>query len=112
MKLEEFIGDVLEGARDFPWIKRVEEVERSIVHVKLRLWLNKSFVDVRYNSRTGSTSYAYIEGKRRVFGANNWKIGWHIHPFEETEKHVPCKPLTIGDFLRILEMELRRRDKI
>jgi len=112
MKLEEFIKEVLESAEEFPWIKRIEKVEKSRVHVKLRLWLNESFVDVRYNSRTGSTSYAYIEGDKRLFGANNWKIGWHIHPYGEVKKHIPCNPLNIKEFLMMLEIELNKRGKI
>ena len=46
---------------------KLEEFVKSRVHVKLRLWLDESFVDVRYNSRTGSTSYAYIEGDKEAF---------------------------------------------
>ena len=43
---------------------------------------------------------------------NNWKIGWHIHPFGETEKHIPCNPLNIKEFLKMLENELKKRERI
>mgnify|MGYP000029321213 CR=1 FL=1 len=49
--------------------------------VKARLWLDNDFVDVYFNSEKGTISYAYIERGRRIFAANNFRIGWHLHPF-------------------------------
>ena len=111
MKAEEFSEHALIVASKFRWIKRIEsKVFRN--RVRVRLWLNNSFVDVYYNSEEEIASYAYVEEGRRLFGANNMRIGWHLHPFGEVERHVPTKPVTIEEFLKMLEKELRKRGKI
>jgi len=49
MKAEEFAEHTLTVASKFRWIKRIEsKVFRN--RVRVRLWLNNSFVDVYYNS--------------------------------------------------------------
>ncbi|MFQ6119422.1 MAG: hypothetical protein ACE5KE_06000 [Methanosarcinales archaeon] len=107
----EFINEVMETAREFPWIKRIDT--RSVGRiVRIRLWINDEFIDLYYNSEFGTTSYAYIENGERRFGANNMKIGWHIHPYGEIEKHEPIEHLEIKKFLNILEKELKKRKKI
>jgi len=40
------------------------------------------------------------------------RIGWHLHPFERVEKHKPIEPLSVEEFLRMLEDELEKRRKI
>jgi len=107
---DQFITDVLATAGAFPWIKRTDSRKAGKV-ARIRLWLNADFVDVYYNSQTGSTSYAYIQGRQRLFGANNMRIGWHVHPFGQADVHQPSKPLSISGFLRLLEKELKQRAK-
>ncbi len=109
--MEEFVEKVLSASSKFSWIKR-REVEATTAWASIRLWLNESFVDIFYRKKTGSISYAYVEGGKRVFGANNMRIGWHLHPFGEEEKHVPIEPLEIEDFLKMLEEELKKRKKL
>ncbi len=111
MEIREFIDNILETARSFPWIRRTE-VNSTIAYARIRLWLNNSYVDVFYRRKTQNTSYAYIEEGERIFGANNMKIGWHIHPFGETDKHLPINQMTFEEFLKTLEKELRSRDKL
>jgi len=111
MSIEEFVDQVLSAARKFHWIKR-HKVEATIAWASIRLWLNESFVDVFYRKKTGNISYAYIEGGKRLFGANNMRIGWHLHPFGEVEKHIATKPITIEEFLKMLEKELKKRGKL
>ena len=109
--VEEFYKEVTEAARQFTWIKRIDS--RIVGKVmRARLWLNDEFVDVYYNAQTGTTSFAYIEKGERVYGANNMRIGWHLHPFGETNLHEVSSPFSIFDFLRSLEKELRRRGRI
>jgi len=63
------------------------------------LLMNHDFVDVFYNSGKKTISYSYVASARRVFGANNMKIGWHWHPYYNVQKHVPDRPVTIETFL-------------
>ena len=111
MSVEKFVDQVLSAARKFRWIKR-HKVEATIAWASIRLWLNESFVDVFYRKKTGNISYAYIESGKRLFGANNMRIGWHLHPFGEIERHIPTKPITIEKFLKMLEKELKKRGKL
>lgn len=106
-----FIADLLSVVNSFPWIKRADPQITGKV-AKMRLWLNSEFIDVYYNAQTGSTSYAYIQGDQRLFGANNMKIGWHLHPFGQQDIHRPILPISIGEFLRLLEDELRQRGRL
>jgi hypothetical protein len=111
MGVEEFLQQVLEAARSHAWIKRTD-IQRGRQRVKIRLWINDTFVDVYFNAEKQIVSYAYIEGEERLFGANNMHVGWHVHPFGQEEKHDPSEPIAIGEFLTSLEKELRARGKI
>jgi hypothetical protein len=46
------------------------------------------FVDVFYNERSGTTSYALIREGRRILGADSTG-GWHQHPFDDPDRHEP-----------------------
>ncbi len=108
MDIEKFIENVSEAVKDYDWIKRLEIQRRTEIRVWLRLFLNDKFIETFHNSETASTSYAYIEGGERVFGANNMRIGWHLHPYGNVEKHELSQPITIEDFLKKLEEELNK----
>lgn len=108
---DQLIADILSTSRTFAWIKRADPKKAGKV-TRIRLWLNADFVDVYHNAQTGSTSYAYIEGGQRLFGANNMRIGWHLHPFGQPDLHQLSSPISILEFLQRLEAELKARDKI
>ena len=110
--LDSFIRQVRRSAQARPWIQRIEHQKIGKV-ARLRLYLGEDrFVAVYYNARTKSTSYAYVEGDQRLFGANNMRIGWHVHPYGQETKHVKCQPITIEEFLQLLEKELREQDRL
>lgn len=104
MELDKFIREVSETCKSFNWIRRIEIRNLTEIRAWLRLFLNDNFVEVFHNSKTGSTSYAYIEKGRRVSGVNNMRIGWHIHPFNQTRKHKRIKRTSIKEFLKMLEI--------
>ena len=112
LSVHQFISQAYIAAGKYSWIKRVELFKVGLVRVSLRLHLNGSFISIYYNADTGSVSYAYIEGGRRLFGVNKTRLGWHIHPFSKAEVHQPTKPITLNEFLKLLEKELRKRGKI
>ena len=111
MRLDELIDEVLQISSRFSWIRDVE-VKRFKGRLRIRLHLNDSFVDVYYNLLKGVTSFAYIEDGCRLFGANNIRIGWHLHPFGRTEEHVPIRSISLKEFLEMLESELKKRGKL
>jgi hypothetical protein len=110
--LRDFVEQVRQAARAYPWIVRIEartegRVARMRLHVRARV-----FVDIYYNAETGSVSFAYIERGQRRFGANSMRIGWHVHPFDNPEEHRPSPPLTVQEFLEVLAQELAQRGRI
>lgn len=106
-----FVNEVREVAKKFAWIKRINS--RIVGKVaRIRLWINDSFKDVYYNSELGTTSYAYVENEKRIFGANNMRIGWHLHPFGELKGHKRSESMRISEFLKILEKQLKKKGRI
>ena len=75
--------------------------------VKMRIALTAAaFIDLFYNADTGKCAYALIENNRRIFGADNAFIGWHIHPFDDPEQHIPCEEMSFPEFLHRVEDRL------
>jgi hypothetical protein len=65
--------------------------------------IDDSFTDAFYNEATGKTAFALIKNERRIFGADN-EGGWHWHPFEAPETHMPAKTsITFDEFLKRIE---------
>jgi hypothetical protein len=61
-----------------------------LTHFSLRITINEeTFVDVYFNEETQRTDYALIHKGERVYGVDNLK-GWHYHPFQVVEQHLPC----------------------
>ena len=82
--------------------KRIKTISLNVldsVVVKARFKLNSKFIDVFYNSQTGTTAYSLIDDGKRVFGADNTG-GWHVHPKDKPDSHKKCKPVTFEDFLK------------
>lgn len=108
----EFLERVRQAASAYSWITALDaHIVGQVARARLRL-KPKAFIDVYYNAQTGSISFAYIERGHRLFGANNMKIGWHIHPFGDPQEHRPSSPLTVQEFLELLAQELGRQGKI
>ena len=72
--------------------------------VKIRVVISgEAFVEVFYNADSGKCSYALIQQNRRIFGADNAFIGWHLHPFGNPEQHDVCTEISFEEFLRMVE---------
>jgi len=71
--------------------------------VKFRAHVGSAtFVDVFVNVDTGKTSFALIKNQQRIFGADNTR-GWHLHPFDSPEIHLPCEEMSLENFLTQME---------
>lgn len=74
---------------------------------KMRIALTvTAFIDLFYNAETGKCAYALIENNRRIFGVDNAFVGWHIHPFDDPERHIPCEAVSFAEFLGKVEAQL------
>ncbi|MEW6557212.1 MAG: hypothetical protein AB1349_07650 [Elusimicrobiota bacterium] len=74
MRIKQFVREVLSTCAEFPWIEKIERYQIK-GRIRLRLIMGKNFVDVYYNEEKKIISYAYIENRKRIFGANNMRIG-------------------------------------
>lgn len=82
--------------------KKIKTISLSVldsVVVKARFKLNDKFIDVFYNSQTGTTAYNLIAGGKRIFGADNTG-GWHIHPRDKPDSHRKSGSTSFEDFLK------------
>lgn len=86
-------------------VSYVEEVLVDADLLKVRVYLTEGnlFIEVFYNCVTDKTSFALIQAGRRVYGADNAKMGWHKHPFDAVNRHIPCPPVTFVEFLTDVE---------
>jgi hypothetical protein len=80
----------------------VRILEDTVVKIRVVLTYD-AFIDVFYNADTGKCSYALVEKAARVFGADNAFIGWHIHPFDDPDQHIPSATISFDDFLKAVE---------
>ena len=84
-----------------PVVSHIEErvVDADILSVRVHLTFAHTFINVFYNVTTGKTAFALVEGDRRLYGVDNAKMGWHRHPFDDPDQHVPCAPIRFEEFL-------------
>lgn len=80
------------------------DIEDNLI-AKVRVYLIKGvFIDIFYNAGNQKTSFALIENKKRTYGVDNaLPMGWHIHPFENPQTHIPSGTITFEDFIRTIE---------
>jgi len=80
------------------------DIEDDLI-VKVRVYLIKdAFIDIFYNAGNQKTSFALIENKKRIYGVDDaLPIGWHIHPFENPQAHIPSDIITFEEFIKTIE---------
>ena len=72
--------------------------------LSLRVYLvDNSFIEAFFNVTTEKTAFALIVGQDRVYGKDNAKIGWHVHPLDDPGAHYPCEPASFEEFLADVE---------
>jgi hypothetical protein len=68
--------------------------------LSLRVYLvDDSFIEVFYNVVTGKIAFALILEERRIYGKDNAKMGWHVHPPDNPKAHLSCEPVSFETFL-------------
>ncbi len=110
LTLEAFEAQVASACAASPVVAGVSTVASGVTWIRLRAHLTDgSFADAFHNEATGKTAFALIKDEKRVFGADNTG-GWHWHPFESPESHVPASDaVTFEEFLRrIIEEQAGR----
>ncbi|MDI6859010.1 MAG: hypothetical protein QMC85_00785 [Methanocellales archaeon] len=70
MDYKTFKDHVFRVVKKSSLVRRTEILHDMEPFLKIRLHIEEDFVDVTFNAETGKTSYAYIRGDERIFGAN------------------------------------------
>ena len=72
--------------------------------LSLRVYLvDNSFIEVFYNVTTDKVAFALIVKDQRIYGKDNAKMGWHVHPPGDPNAHRPCAPVSFETFLTEVE---------
>jgi len=70
------------------FVQSLEETERTDPTLSLRLHIRPNlFVQAFWGKLTGSLYLALIEGGRRIFGIDRDAGEWHLHPYDDPDKH-------------------------
>ena len=87
-ELSELKAEAFDTLDQVWFVQSVTEIEQTDITLSLRLHIRPQlFVQLFFGQRSGSLYMALIEGKRRVFGIDREIGDWHIHPYENVEKH-------------------------
>jgi hypothetical protein len=77
-------------------------LDLDVLSLRVHL-VDDSFIEVFFNVTTEKTAFALIVGQDRVYGKDNAKLGWHMHPFDNPGAHYPCEPVSFEEFLADVE---------
>lgn len=78
-------------------------IDFDVLKARVHLTIPDTFISVLYNVATEKTAFALVQGKRRTYGVDNAKMGWHEHPCNDPEQHQPCRPVRFDEFLTVVE---------
>ena len=86
-------------------VRHIEEriLDIDVLHIRAYLSLPGTFINAFYNLATDKTAFALIQTGRRIYGADNAKMGWHYHPFADPSQHIACPQMTFAEFLQAVE---------
>jgi len=105
-KLSDFIKEIeLASQRFFPDTEiQIKIVRASRLNIRILLPMRDLYLDIFYNVDTERKDFALIWKNRRIFGFDNLG-GWHFHPYESPEQHVPSpEPSVETVFLKISQI--------
>ncbi|MFZ1754554.1 MAG: hypothetical protein WBO46_18475 [Caldilineaceae bacterium] len=101
----QLLYEVYRASQDATLVHYVEErvLDIDVLHVRVHLVLTDTFINAFFNLATDKTAFALIQAGKRIYGADNAKTGWHLHPFTAPEQHINCPPMTFAEFLKEVE---------
>jgi hypothetical protein len=104
--------ELRQACHDSSVVNYVEEriIDIEVLHIRVHLEQPETFINVFYNLATDKTAFALIQTGRRVYGVDNAKGGWHRHPFDDPDSHVPCVPESFSGFLQAVETHFAKQN--
>lgn len=87
-ELSDLKSEVLDALEKVWFVQSIDNVEETDITLSLRLHIQPQlFVQLFFGQHSESLYMALIEGEQRIFGIDREAGDWHIHPFENIEKH-------------------------
>lgn len=80
----------------------VRTLDLDVLSMRVHL-VDDSSVEVFYNVTTRKTAFALIDEDHRIYGKDNAKWRWHVHPLDDPDAHDPCDPVSFETFLAEVE---------
>jgi hypothetical protein len=104
MRVENLEIEAKNAMKKFPFLKRMEVVDKHRGAIKLRLYIEENFYIQAYcNTTTKTTNFVAIVGSQRIFGRDGNRTGWHLHPFHDPDSHdfssEGIREVTLTEFL-------------
>ena len=94
---------IVQAGTQSPIVTGIEPLVLEAPVLQIRAHVGaRALVEVFWNLDTGTMSCALIPGGQRILGADNTR-GWHLHPFEDPERHIPCEAVALEWFLQQVE---------
>jgi len=107
----QLVEEIAVSCEHSEWVEAYTVLYMDVAILKVRVFLlGGYFIEVFYNLDTDKTSFALIQDKSRVYGKDNAKMGWHVHPEDDPERHISCEPVTFSQFLSEVEQILSRQN--
>lgn len=98
----QLLYEVHRASQQSSLVRYVEErvLDIDVLHVRVHLSLTDTFINAFFNTTTNKTAFALIQAGKRIYGADNAKMGWHYHPFANPEQHNYLSADSIFRFFR------------
>jgi hypothetical protein len=100
MDVSQFHHRVLEELSKLPFVERFD-FQTEVFILKGKVFLNlKHFLQIYFNSHTGTIAFSLIEKKKRIWGIDfDYLRGWHLHPEKNPEDHIIIEQKSIKEII-------------
>lgn len=112
MNTSAFVDELLTGLANIVQVHSVDlRTEGPIVSGRAHLG-SESFLAFYFNQVTGTEAFALVKGKSRAWGIDFDNLrGWHVHPLQIPDEHVPTGPQTVAEIMSEFARVLRQIEK-
>jgi hypothetical protein len=104
VKLSEFEQLVFDVALVSPLcdIPTLHRLTTTSINLRIDV-VSGGFIEAFFNEHTGTTAFALIRDRRRIYGADNTG-GWHVHPFDDPSLHLALRSaMSFAEFVATVE---------
>lgn len=109
MDVEQFKQELTSALNSLSYVESIEFWLISETYIKGKVLLKRDYaLEVRYttfNRRYSFTlSFTLLFENNRIWGLDkDNRIGWHIHPIDNTEMHEPIEEKSISEIVQLFD---------